>query len=218
MLQILGEHYGWRGTTLITGSIILNMCVLGLMMKSPARSNTTSDAFKKRSTTTVFNFKVFRNIHFLLFLLSNSFFFCGHSVMSVHLPSHAMILGMEQYQAAHLISIMGLANFAGRIIGGLLSLLHQISSMSVFVCSVIMCAISTMLCPLAYNYILITSYAGVFGLLVGCLCVKLPSVIIQILDVSLLATGYGCMLLFESVGTLLGAPLAGNTHSCNNTS
>ena len=105
---------------------------------------------------------------------------------------------------------MGLANFAGRILGGMLALTHRISSMNIYVTSMLLCTVATVCCPLAHSYLLVAAYAAAFGMLVGCFCVKLPSVIIQILDVDLLASGYGYMLLFEAMGTLLGAPMAGN--------
>ncbi len=38
-------------------------------------------------------------------------------------------------------------------------------------------------------------------------------VVIQILDISQLTTGYGYVLMFEAVGTLIGGPVAGKVDS-----
>ena len=175
-------------------------------MKSPPKKK---DHEKKESSENVFNLKVFSNIHFVLFCLNNMFFFFGHSIISVHLPSHALSLGIESHKAGYLVSIIGLANFAGRILGGVLSLTSVVSSMNIYVTCMLLCTAVTMICPLLNTYVMVAAYAGAFGLLLGCFCVKLPSVVIQILDVDLLASGYGYMLLFESLGSLFGAPIAG---------
>ena len=104
--------YGWRGTTLITGAIVLNISMLGLLMKSPSKKH------KKRDKSSgIFNIKVFRNISFFLFLLNNVIFFFGHSIVSIHLPAYAMHHGVSQDMAAYLVSIGGVASLVGRIVG-----------------------------------------------------------------------------------------------------
>ena len=202
--QALAERYGWRGATLVTGAIILNLCTVGLLMKSPEKK-----VKKEKKDENVFNLKVFKNISFVLFCINNAFFFFGHSIISVHLPTYALSLNVDRTKAAYLVSISGISSFGGRFIGGVLSLTHSISSMNIYVTSMLLCTAATLLCPLATSYTNVAVYSGAFGMLVGCFCVKLPSVVIQILDVDLLASAWGYMLLFEAIGSLMGAPLAG---------
>ena len=188
------------------------MCIFGLLMKSPQHKKDE----ELKTSSSVFNLKVFRNISFVFFCLNNSFFFFGQSIISVHLPAYAMSLNISQHKAAYLVSISGISSSCGRFFGSGLSLSHRLSSINVYVICMALSSAATFLSPIAHDYILIALYSGVLSFLVGCFCVKLPDIVIQILNMKLLASGWGYMLMFEAFGALLGPPIAGKLRpNCN---
>lgn len=93
--------------------------------------------------------------------------------------------------------------------GILVVFVPSFSAMNIYTTNIFLCAIITFLCSYGHSYVLIALYSAIFNMSVGCFCVKIPLVVIKILDIDLLASGYGYVMLFEAIGSLFGAPVAG---------
>lgn len=69
--------------------------------------------------------------------------------------------------------------------------------------------IVTIICPFHDTYGWLLGYAAVFGFVMSCYGMMLV-VIVEVTDVQYLTSALGYILIFEAVGTLLGAPVAGS--------
>ena len=198
--QFLDTHFGWQGTLLITSGLALHLCVVGLLMKP----KTT-----KAKTRNIMNFKVFRIKCFWILLLNNMFLMLGFIIVSVHLPAYGETKGLSSSEAGYLISYGGVASLLGRVINLGLIFIPRVTSSLVYSACILICSVSTCLLPFCENYMMLVVYSCVYNASMGCLWVKLPLVILDILDEELLASALGYTYMFEAVGALIGAPIAG---------
>ena len=78
--------------------------------------------------------------------------------------------------------------------------------------------VATIMCPVATSYPGLMTCAAFFGLATAPYGVLLPCIIVDILGVNLLTSGYAYILIFEALGTVSGAPVADMcklyTHCC----
>ena len=130
MIQFFLQEYCWRGTMLLAGAVCLNVCVCGGFLgtqqeQSPnntteKKTNETSENQNQKDKLSEMNLHVFRNTIFVILCLNNFFFYFGLSVVHVHLWAYASSVGFTEYQGAMLFSALGIANFAGCIMLGLI--------------------------------------------------------------------------------------------------
>merc|ERR1712038_665939 len=66
-----------------------------------------------------------------------------------------------------------------------------------------------LLLPLSPQYVWLQLCCVLFGLCSAVLGVLVPVIILDVLGPTSMAAGYGNLLLFEAVGQVLGAPMAG---------
>ena len=211
---------------MMLSGICLNMCVCGALLR-PIRLDTshkspdtkedlkTGAQNQEKKKTSLLNLSIFRNFHYLLLCLNNAFFCYGLSVVYVHLPAYAGTIGFTENQGAWLFSVLGVCNFIGRIAFGVLAHIPAIGTTSLYLCALSSVGVVTLFVPLATSFSGLLGYAGVFGFLSAAFGTLLPQVIVTVLDLSLMASGYGYILIFEAIGTLLGAPVAGGYQWCN---
>ena len=125
---------------LLTGAVCLNVCVCGGLLKTqPEQSpnnttekkiNETSENHNQKDKLSEMNLHVFKNTSFVVLCLTNFFFYFGLSVVHVHLSAYASSVGFTEYQGAILFSALGIANFAGCIMLGLIGNTPRITSIA----------------------------------------------------------------------------------------
>ena len=199
-LQFLNDLYGWQGTLLITSGVAFHLCVVSLLIK-PEKT--------KQTSTNIMNLKVFKDKCFWLLINCNMIFMFGFIIVSVHLPAYAETKGLDSNKASYLISYGGVASLLGRVITLAIAFIPRVTSSMVYIACIMICSLSTALLPFCENYLTLVIYSCIYNASMGCLFVKLPLVLIDILDSDLLASAIGYTLMFESCGTLIGAPIAG---------
>lgn len=139
VLPFLGHYlhsqYGWRGSFLVLGAVLLNCCVCGAVMRPlvprrrltgppPLAANGCTEPSGKRrswprswlkSLAAVLQknmaFDLFcSNLRFRVYSLGITWMMLGFVVPLVYLVPYATTSGMEQSRAALLLSILGLIN------------------------------------------------------------------------------------------------------------
>lgn len=121
------------------------------------------DAFKE-----MMNFRLMRDIIFLMFGVSNFFTNIGFNVPFVYTKDRAVGLGLagEEY-ASYLLSVIGIANTIGRVILGYLSDRSCINRLWLYNASLTLCGFATAFSSFCSNYNLMALYAAVFGATAG---------------------------------------------------
>ncbi|KAI7803729.1 monocarboxylate transporter 6 [Triplophysa rosa] len=141
LANALRSRFGWRGSFLILGGVLLNCCVCGAVMrplgakpKTQERTKHTDnrlsihqerEGLKGRLRTTLSTFMPFlrrhmafdllrSNLRFRAYALGVSWMMVGFVVPLVYLVPYATAHGVDQDQAALLMAILGLVNIMVR--------------------------------------------------------------------------------------------------------
>ena len=225
------DTYGWRSSLMLTGAVCLHLCVFGALMRDPSekeppppiqtkqlvcesekenldvKQSREQQITKKRKTS--FNLFIFKNIDYLVLCVNNVLFSFGWSVIYVHLGTYSETIGCSKQQAAMLFSVIGATNLIGRILYGLLGQSKCFSAMMWYIQGLLCCGIATTLSPLSTSYVGLVVFAAFFGLFSASVGPLLPYIQVEFLGVALLANAYGYLFVFEAIGQLMGAPVAG---------
>eukprot|EP00092_Neocalanus_flemingeri_P032823 GFUD01035699.1.p1 GENE.GFUD01035699.1~~GFUD01035699.1.p1 ORF type:complete len:463 (+),score=142.43 GFUD01035699.1:137-1525(+) len=126
-----------------------------------------------------------------------------------HLPPAATAVGISPANAAFLISTLGVTNTLGRLVSGWLTDKPCINPMILITVSL------TAAVPTLYLFSVISSYwmfltlSCMFGFLTGMWVSAIPSALVNLIGVPLLAPAFGLLTAFRGVMILSGPPLAG---------
>lgn len=80
----------------------------------------------------------------------------------------AKLAGIEEDKAALLLSVIGIANTAGRVIFGFLSDQAWVNRLMLYNTALTICGVATVLSPIVGGgYGLLVAYAAIFGVFIG---------------------------------------------------
>ena len=218
LIRYLESVCGWQGMLLIIGGLNLNLCVCGALFRPLNLEKLCDDnkneivdkkVKKLRERTSIFNVEVFKNWRYICLGINNFLLCFGLSVVYGHMSAYASSCGLDKYKSASLVSIIGLSNFIGRLLLGFVGLYRGFSSECLYTICFLLSGIAVELKTFASDYAALMVLAILFGFCSASFGVFLPQIIIDYLGVKLLSSGYGYMLVFEAIGTLLGSPVAG---------
>lgn len=241
MVERLLLEYGWRGTSLIIGGIILNIVLVGALLR-PLRSsrlisgktryfnkkqlrkrlvmeNRTKvkqswknedsaipkelekefDSTKDESNSLIqeniclyenhseithsasknpcqklrrailnsYDFTVFKNPAFLVFVASCFFVVLGLNSPYIYLPDRSIEKGRTKSEAALFISVIGFSNIFGRVASGWLSDRPFVNRKCLYIVSVVISGIVTIASPLNDSVPYLVTYAAMYGIFSG---------------------------------------------------
>lgn len=205
MFDALLDHFDWRQAMLITGAITLNLCVCAAVV-FPLRKDLNVNVVKRNKMLRV---SMLKKQGFTKLCINNLLFCVALSITYVHLPAYANSVGHTEHRAAMLVSATGIANCIGRLAYGLLAHHPKLAPLRLYVTSFLLLGIVTLFVPLSTEYYFIVAYCVALGFLSATLGCLLPLLLVEFLGLHRMANGYGFLLIYEAVGSLLGAPAAG---------
>ena len=177
--------------------------------KGNNRDKSSKENDSKTDWANLLNLHVFHSTSYILLCLNNVLIMFGIGIIYVHLAAYTMGLGFSGEQAAVLYSTIGISNIAGRIGFGLFAHAPCVSAVSLYTVSHFAVGAITQLSAYIVTYPMLMVYGVVFGFLSGSLGALLPIVLVDILGVEMLTSGYGYVLIFDAIGNFLGPPTAG---------
>ncbi|KAI5103391.1 monocarboxylate transporter 6, partial [Silurus meridionalis] len=238
VLPFLGHYLhtklGWRGSFLVLGAVLLNCCVCGAVMrplekrkKAKEKNNgpkpLAEQGFKKqmwamwRSLVSSFHrhmaFDLFcSNQRFCVYTLGITWMMLGFVVPLVFLVPYATDNGMEQSQAALLLSILGFINIFVRPPAGLLFGLAWFKGRHVYVFSIalLLNGLSNSICCIAPTFSVLVVYVLMYGLSMSVVGSLMFTVLMDIVEMSRFPSALGLLAIMESITLLIGPPLAGS--------
>ena len=190
-IRFLINTYDWRSSLLIIGALSLHLCVFGALIRPIDRP----DVQRKKG--------------YLMLCFNNLLWCCGISVLYLHLTALAESQGIDSDRSAYLLSALGIANLAGRFSYGFIAHHPRVNIIVLYSVSFCVAGFFVCLAPFCKTFPALVCAAVSFGFFSGCFGTLLVSILIQILGLHRFANGYGCLLLFEAAGQLIGGPLAG---------
>ncbi|XP_054655979.1 monocarboxylate transporter 2-like [Dunckerocampus dactyliophorus] len=219
--QYLFNHFGWRGSFLILGGLLLNCCVAGSLMRplGPPPSNVkkaeTVATSEKSTAWEIVNkyldLTLFRHRGFLIYLSGNVIMFLGFFAPIVFLAAYAKDMGVDEYSAAFLLSILAFVDMFARPSMGLLANSRWVRPkiQYFFSFAVLYNGVCHILCPLAESYSGLVVYAIFFGFAFGMVSSVLFESLMDLVGPQRFSSAVGLTTIVECCPVLLGPPLAG---------
>ncbi|KAM9761282.1 monocarboxylate transporter 2 [Dama dama] len=228
--QFLFNTYGWKGSFMILGGLLLNCCVAGALMRpvEPKASTesknkvgvreTDSSMEKRQKKLSVWekinkylDFSLFKHRGFLIYLSGNVIMFLGFFAPVIFLAPYAKDKGIDEYSAAFLLSVMAFVDMFARPSVGLIanSKLIRPRIQYFFSFAVMFTGICHLLCPLAEDYTSLVVYAVFFGLGFGSVSSVLFETLMDLVGAQRFSSAVGLVTVVECCPVLLGPPLAG---------
>ena len=114
-----------------------------------------------------YDFSLFRNSVFLIFLLSNFSTLLGLNAPYVYLPDRSQEKGISKTDSAFFISIIGITNTFGRIIFGWLADRKWVNRIMLYTVSLVISGVITILNPLNDSREYLMVYSAIYGSFIG---------------------------------------------------
>uniref|UniRef100_A0A8C7YJT4 Monocarboxylate transporter 13 n=1 Tax=Oryzias sinensis TaxID=183150 RepID=A0A8C7YJT4_9TELE len=212
--QWLIEMYTWRGALLIIGGLQLNLCVCGALMRpldsteSTDGLETDADSFKPKKRA-IFQLSLLRKPELLLYILFAIFAAVGFYVPTLFLVPFANSLGIDKYWPALILSVLAIADLAGRLFSGWLANMRFFRNLQqlTFVASLL--GVVLLLLPISQKYWVIMILASLYGFLFGCVVAVHVTCIVDIVTLEGFDSGLGLFMMFRSIGGFIGPPAGG---------
>ncbi|XP_061524012.1 monocarboxylate transporter 2 [Phycodurus eques] len=219
--QYLFNHFGWSGSFLILGGLLLNCCVAGSLMRplgpppSKMKKEEVVSAKEKRTAWQMVNkyldLSLFKHRGFLIYLSGNVIMFLGFFAPIVFLAAYAKDMGVDEYSAAFLLSILAFVDMVARPSMGLLANTRWVRPkiQYFFSFAVLYNGVCHILCPLANSYTGLVVYAMFFGLAFGMVSSVLFESLVDLVGAPRFSSAVGLTTIVECCPVLLGPPIAG---------
>ncbi|XP_005879125.1 PREDICTED: monocarboxylate transporter 2 [Myotis brandtii] len=228
--QFLFNMFGWKGSFMILGGILLNACVAGALMR-PVESKLSTKAQNKIGETELesgakkshkkqsawekvnnyLDFSLFKHRGFLIYLSGNVIMFLGFFAPVIFLAPYAKDKGIDEYSAAFLLSVMAFVDMFARPAVGFIANTKLVRPriQYFFSFAIMFTGVCHLLCPLAEDYISLVFYAIFFGLGFGSVSSILFESLMDLVGAQRFSSAVGLVTIVECCPVLLGPPLAG---------
>ncbi|KAG8439727.1 hypothetical protein GDO86_005774 [Hymenochirus boettgeri] len=221
--QFLFNKLGWRGSFLVLGGLLLNCCVAGSLMrpigpkptKKDEKLSTTENSTTKSSAFQSINkyldLSLFKHRGFLIYLSGNVIMFIGFFAPIVFLAPYAKHMGIDEYSAAFLLSILAFVDMVARPTMGMIANTKYIRPriQYFFSFAILYNGICHILCPLANNYTGLVIYSVFFGFAFGMVSSVLFETLMDLVGAARFSSAVGLVTIVECCPVLIGPPLGG---------
>lgn len=227
--QFLFNAFGWKGSFLILGGLLLNCCVAGSLMrpvgpkpvppvKKDVEKGTGDSSLHKNNKKSFWqtinkylDLSLFKHRGFLIYLSGNVIMFIGFFAPIVFLAPYAKHKGIDEYSAAFLLSILAFVDMFARPSMGLVanSKFIRPKIQYFFSFAVFYNGVCHILCPLATNYTGLVIYAVFFGFAFGMVSSVLFETLMDLVGAARFSSAVGLVTIVECCPVLIGPPLGG---------
>lgn len=155
------------------------------------------------------DYTLITNARVMIYSMFGVFAALGFFAPSLFLVPYARSRGIEEYQAAALMSISAVLDLFGRVFFGWVANLRLVPMVQQLIATVILLGTVTLLCPLASSFLELAFFSAAYGLVYGATVAIHITVLAEIVGVQRLGSALGFFMLIRSSGGLLGPPIAG---------
>ncbi|XP_018597593.1 monocarboxylate transporter 1-like [Scleropages formosus] len=225
----LFDQFGWRGSFLILGGLLLNCCVAGSLMRPigpPAVPRAAGDSAKAMAggssepagprrllqrINSFIDLTLFAHRGFLLYLLGNVIMFFGLFAPLVFLSNYAKSKQISKEKAAFLLSVLAFVDMVARPSMGLVAntALVRPRVQFFFAASILYNGVCHVLAPISADYTGFVIYAIFFGFAFGWLSSVLFETLMDLVGTQRFSSAVGLVTIVECAPVLLGPPLLG---------
>ncbi|XP_028989105.1 monocarboxylate transporter 6 [Betta splendens] len=239
-LPLLGNYlhmeFGWRGSFLILGAVLLNCCVCGAVMRplQPPKNRGSQppeeeeeeeeeEGKAKRRARSVCSsllaslskhmaFDQFcNNRRYCVYSIGITWMMLGFVVPLIYLVPYATANGMDQNRAALLLSILGIVNIVVRPPVGVVFNMPRFKGQHVYIfaSALMVNGLSNSICCIGPSFPVLLAYVVTYGLSMSVVGSLMFTVLMDTVEMSRFPSALGLLAIMESVTLLIGPPLAG---------
>ncbi|KAM9854301.1 monocarboxylate transporter 13 [Aulostomus maculatus] len=155
------------------------------------------------------DYTLLTNAKFMVYSMFGVFAALGFFAPALFLVPYARSRGMEEYQAAALMSISAVLDLFGRVFFGWVANLRLVETVQQLTATVILLGAVLLLFPLASSFLEVAAFSAAYGLVYGATVAIHITVLAEIVGVHGLGSALGFFMVIRSSGGLLGPPIAG---------
>ncbi|XP_010882456.1 monocarboxylate transporter 2 [Esox lucius] len=155
------------------------------------------------------DYTLISDLRFVVYSMFGVFAALGFFAPALFLVPYARSRGVEEYQAAALMSISAALDLTGRLFFGWLANLRLVETVQQLTATVILLGLVLMLCPLASSFPELAAFSAAYGLAFGATVSVHITVLAEVVGIQRLGSALGFFMLIRSCGGLLGPPIAG---------
>ncbi|XP_022605665.1 monocarboxylate transporter 2-like [Seriola dumerili] len=155
------------------------------------------------------DYTLITNTQFMVYSMFGVFAALGFFAPALFLIPYARSKGIEEYQAAALMSISAALDLFGRVFFGWVANLRLVEMVQQLTATVILLGTVLLLCPLASSFLELAAVSTAYGLVYGAVVSIHITVLAEVVGVHRLGSALGFFMLIRSSGGLLGPPIAG---------
>ncbi|XP_078667461.1 monocarboxylate transporter 13-like [Branchiostoma floridae x Branchiostoma belcheri] len=225
LLQLLIDEYGTKGALLIAGSIACHITAFGalvrpLHLRGDAKNTTDKQprlvdeqgrrtCNARKSFLSALDLNLLREPSFAIFIISTGFQASNLPATDIYLIPRAKVLGIEDYPAAFLMSILSIVSIVGRLLIGLLPEWKKFRRIDQYATAELLLGGMMMVMPLATSYGVMVAWSVVFGLIFGGLVPLTVTATAELVDTSKLPGAMGIRMFVQGIAFIVGPPISG---------
>lgn len=239
LANYLHVEFGWRGSFLILGGVLLNSCVCGAVMRPLQPPKQRGQPLKnrgphlpeeehvgkdKRRVGTICSSlaaslskhmafdQFWNNRRYCVYSIGLTWLMLGFVVPLIYLVPYATANDMDHTRAALLLSILGIVNIVLRLpIGALFN--HPSfkgQHIYIFASALMVNGLSNSICCIGPSFTVLLAYVLTYGLSMSVVGSLMFTVLMDTVEMSRFPSALGLLAIMESITLLIGPPLAGN--------
>ncbi|XP_028825704.1 monocarboxylate transporter 12-B isoform X2 [Denticeps clupeoides] len=232
VVQILIEHYSWRGALLILGGFVSNLCVCGALLRPitlrvgeacpltvdpecgkqlPAEGDCRGTTLRSSCLQSMQDYRFLLMPKFLMLAVSFVFLASGCSLPFVYLVPYALDVGVSHHQAAFLMSILGVIDIVGNITFGWLTDQRWLKKHR-SLCYIFAVGLEGLCClfiPLLRTFSLLIPFSVLYGYFDGAYVALIPVVTSDVVGTMYLSSALGVVYFLHAVPYLVSPPIGG---------
>ncbi|XP_026166291.1 monocarboxylate transporter 13 [Mastacembelus armatus] len=155
------------------------------------------------------DYTLITNAEFMVYSMFGIFASLGFFAPALFLVPFARSKGIEEYQAAALMSISAVLDLFGRVIFGWVANLRLVETVKQLTVTVILLGTVLLLGPLASSFFQLAAFSAAYGIVYGATVAIYITMLAELVGVQRLGSALGFFMLIRSSGALLGPPIAG---------
>ncbi|XP_052104720.1 monocarboxylate transporter 12-like isoform X1 [Mytilus californianus] len=166
-----------------------------------------------KSALSYYDFSLFKNFIFIIFLFSNFIIMLGLNAPYIYLPDRSQEKGVSKSDSALFISVIGIANMAGRIVIGWLADRKWVNRLLLYSTSMVVCGLATIINPFNDSVEYLMVYSALFGCFSGVFVCLYAIILIDLLGLEKFSNALGIVIMVQGIASFIGPPAAGWLYS-----
>lgn len=205
LVPLLLDTYGWRGALLLLAAISFNLVAAGALLRPLPVPGEAPGPPRDRPGL----LRLLRHGPFIRYALAFVLVDAGYYVPFVHGEARAHEVGCDEHRAGLVMAAMAAVDGGGRVAAGWLAARPATPLLRHLFAWAVLTGLVLLLLPLGTSFGGLLALASAYGFCAGAVVPLQFAGVAEVVGAGRLVHAIGLMQMFESFGSLLGAPFAG---------